>query len=55
MDRLEKWAGGNLMRFNMAKYKVSHLNDSNPIYTGGLGEEFIENSHAEKDFGCAKS
>lgn len=35
----------------MSKYKVSHLNGSNPIYMDRLGEELTESSHTEKDLG----
>jgi len=44
LDKLEKWAHANLVRFNKATYKVKTIPDA---YR--LGEEFIERSPVEKD------
>ena len=51
LERLERWAQVNLMRFSIAKCKVLHLGQRNPRHLYRLERVVLESSPAEKDLG----
>ena len=51
VDRLERWAHANLMKFSKTKYKILHLGQGYTKHRDRLGREWLESSPQEKDLG----
>ncbi|PKU34517.1 rna-directed dna polymerase from mobile element jockey-like [Limosa lapponica baueri] len=51
LERMERWARANLLRFNQVKCKVLHLGYGNLKHKYRLGGEWLESSPEEKDLG----
>lgn len=48
LDRLEKLANRNLMKFSRGKCKTLHVGTSNSMYSSILGSDQLESSLVEK-------
>jgi len=51
MNKLERWAESNLMRFNKGKCRILNLCKNNPTHQYRLGADLLESSFVERDLG----
>ncbi|KAJ7417273.1 rna-directed dna polymerase from mobile element jockey-like [Willisornis vidua] len=49
LNRLEKWAGKNCLKFNKGKCRTLHLGRNNPLHQHRLRADLLESSSVEKD------
>ncbi|KAJ7397481.1 rna-directed dna polymerase from mobile element jockey-like [Pitangus sulphuratus] len=54
LDKLEKGANRNLMKFNKSKCQILHLGRNNPRYQYKLGANYLESSIAQKAKGVLR-
>ena len=51
LDRLERWAENNRMKFNRDKCQVLHLGKRNQMHSYKMGDTWVSNTTNEKDLG----
>ena len=49
LNRLQRWAHANLLKFSKAKYRVLNMCQGNPKRRYRLGREWLESDCEEKD------
>ncbi|KAJ7428128.1 hypothetical protein BTVI_01280 [Pitangus sulphuratus] len=51
LDRLERWAEKNHLKFSRGKCSVLHLGRNNPMHQDRVGADLLESSSVEKNLG----
>jgi len=52
LDRLERWACANLLKFNMAKYRVLHVTQGIPSTNTGREKNGLKAAWRRRTWGC---